>query len=171
MTVGGEGCASFARWTDTGAPWIARVSHTGAVPAGADASFEATPASGYVGLTYQWRRDGAFLADGPGGASEGGGTVVGAALRTLTIIGAAPSDTGTYVCVVSNACGQSESSPAELVVRCAADFDSDGGITSQDFFDFLAAFFAGVPAADFNDDGSVNSQDFFDFLGAFFSAC
>jgi hypothetical protein len=40
---------------------------------------------------------------------------------------------------------------------------------SQDFFDFLAAFFEGI--ADFNRDRVTNSQDFFDFLDAFFGGC
>jgi hypothetical protein len=52
-----------------------------------------------------------------------------------------------------------------------ADFNGDNAINSQDFFDFLGAFFALAPAADFNRDGAVNSQDFFDFLGAFFAGC
>ncbi len=54
---------------------------------------------------------------------------------------------------------------------CAADFNADGEVNSQDFFDFLTAFFASEPGADFNHDGFVNSQDFFDFLTAFFAGC
>ncbi len=47
------------------------------------------------------------------------------------------------------------------------DFNRDGAIGSQDFFDFLSAFFAGEPAADFNRDSTINSQDFFSFLTTF----
>jgi hypothetical protein len=52
---------------------------------------------------------------------------------------------------------------------CPPDWNDDGAITSQDFFDFLASFFDA--AADFNADGVTNSQDFFDFLSAFFEGC
>ncbi len=52
---------------------------------------------------------------------------------------------------------------------CPADFNNDGSANSQDFFDFLNAFFAG--RADFNADGMTTAQDFFDFLPAFFAGC
>jgi hypothetical protein len=58
--------------------------------------------------------------------------------------------------------------PADV---CRADVNHDGVLNSQDFFDFLAAFFGGEPEADFNEDTLVNSQDFFDFLVVFFSGC
>jgi hypothetical protein len=54
---------------------------------------------------------------------------------------------------------------------CAADFNADATVDSQDFFDFLAAFFAADPTADFNLDAVTNSQDFFDFLTAFLAGC
>src|SRR5262249_35190787 len=38
---------------------------------------------------------------------------------------------------------------------CAADFNGDGRVNSQDVFDFLSAFFASSPSADFNADGAV----------------
>jgi hypothetical protein len=52
---------------------------------------------------------------------------------------------------------------------CPSDWNHSGTINSQDFFDFLNAFFANN--ADFNADGQTNSQDFFDFLTAFFDGC
>ncbi|MBC7773264.1 MAG: VCBS repeat-containing protein [Pyrinomonadaceae bacterium] len=52
---------------------------------------------------------------------------------------------------------------------CPADFNNDNTVTSQDFFDFIAAFFSNN--ADFNNDGVTTSQDFFDFLAAFFQTC
>jgi len=52
---------------------------------------------------------------------------------------------------------------------CPADLDMSGEVTSQDFFNFLTAYFAGE--ADFNGLDGTDSQDFFDFLTAFFTGC
>ncbi|MGE3510302.1 MAG: GC-type dockerin domain-anchored protein [Vicinamibacterales bacterium] len=66
---------------------------------------------------------------------------------------------------------------------CPADFNADSRINSQDFFDYLVAFFTAPPCcnadpelicldpANFNHDHCVNSQDFFDFLAAFLAGC
>jgi hypothetical protein len=58
-----------------------------------------------------------------------------------------------------------------VVDTCTADFNNDDLVNSQDFFDFLTAFFTQAPSADFNHDNVINSQDFFDFLTAFFTGC
>jgi hypothetical protein len=54
---------------------------------------------------------------------------------------------------------------------CAPDFNGIGGVTVQDIFDFLGAWFAGNPRADFNGANGINVQDIFDFLAAWFTGC
>lgn len=54
---------------------------------------------------------------------------------------------------------------------CIGDFNGSGGVTVQDIFDFLSAYFSGSAAADVNGSGGVTVQDIFDFLSAYFSGC
>ncbi len=54
---------------------------------------------------------------------------------------------------------------------CKANFNGMGGISVQDIFDFLAAWFAGSPSANVNGTGGVTVQDIFDFLSLWFSGC
>lgn len=58
-----------------------------------------------------------------------------------------------------------------LIRRCPADFNGDSAVTSQDYFDFIRAFFGGDLSADVNGDNAVTSQDYFDFIRAFFGGC
>ncbi len=53
--------------------------------------------------------------------------------------------------------------------KCPADFNESGAVSVQDIFDFLAAYFAGLPEADINGSGTISVQDIFDFLTAYFS--
>lgn len=57
--------------------------------------------------------------------------------------------------------------PAES--RCSADWNGNDTIDSQDFFDFIVAFFD--EEADFNRDGLTNTQDLFAFLNAMIGGC
>lgn len=70
-------------------------------------------ATGGTPLTYQWRRNGVALADGP---SVGGGTLSGTTTATLILAGAGPADAGTYDLVASNPCGDTPSTPTALEV-------------------------------------------------------
>jgi hypothetical protein len=82
------------------------------------------------------------------------------------------NDTGEFVCAAGWArIGGVESGTGLFVAHplCAADWNYDHSVNSQDFFDFLADFFAGH--ADFNANATTDSQDFFDFLAAFFVGC
>lgn len=53
---------------------------------------------------------------------------------------------------------------------CVADFSQSGGVTLQDLFDFLSAYFAADLAADING-GGITVQDIFDYLSAYFGGC
>lgn len=68
---------------------------------------------------------------------------------------------------VNSFCGQ----PGNPVACCPANFNQEAGVTLQDLFDFLNAWFAGDPAANFNGDAQVTLQDLFDFLNAWFIGC
>jgi hypothetical protein len=90
---------------------------------------------GSTPLTYQWRRDGVPLADGPG--------VAGSATPTLTLDPVSFGDIGLYDLVVSNAFGSAVSDAAVLSVMpappaCPGDYNGDGIADTTDVLDFLA---------------------------------
>jgi hypothetical protein len=66
----------------------------------------------------------------------------------------------------STACGPT----GNPTTCCRANFNGVNGITIQDIFDFLNAWFAGDPRADING-GGLAVSDIFDFLNAWFAAC
>jgi hypothetical protein len=61
--------------------------------------------------------------------------------------------------------------PGNLTTCCPANFNGVGGVSVQDIFDFLSAYFAGQFTADFNHSMSITVQDIFDFLAAYFAGC
>ena len=122
------------------------------------ATFSGTPAS------MRWKKNGVDVFDG-GGYS-------GATTPMLSISGANAVHAGTYILVATGVCGSRSSEAGVLTVRaCAADFNQSGGLSLQDIFDFLMAWFGGLSSADFNHVGGLSAQDIFDFLGAWFAGC
>ncbi len=132
-------------------------------------------ATGTGPLAYQWQVEvappgsGVFanLSDGP---LPGVATVSGASTASISLSGLLNGATATFRCTVTNACGNTASDPAALSV-CTADFNCSGGVTVQDIFDFLAAYFVSDPTADVNGIGGVTVQDIFDYLTTYFVGC
>lgn len=66
---------------------------------------------------------------------------------------------------------QLEAWRAVLPATCVADFNGVGGVTVQDVFDYLVAYFANLPSADVNGRDGVTVQDIFDYLVSYFAGC
>jgi predicted RecA/RadA family phage recombinase len=90
------------------APIILAQSQSQTLLAGTNAVFSVI-ALGTSPLAYQWRRDGANLADG--------GRLSGATSSQLSVSSVLPSDAGAYSVVVSNSVGSVSSSNAFLTVN------------------------------------------------------
>jgi hypothetical protein len=56
-----------------------------------------------------------------------------------------------------------------FIAQCPCDWNHDGMLGSQDFFDYVSDFFNSQ--GDYNHDGITNSADFFEFLQCFFAGC
>ncbi len=68
-------------------------------------------------INYQWQRNGVDLAQGPGGASPGGGYVDGVTSTTLNIYGLSTTDSGTYTLIATTpSCGTRTSAEGRLTV-------------------------------------------------------
>ena len=100
-------------------------------PLGSNATFAVT-AAGTVPLSYQWLKDGAFLADG--------GAITGATSSALAFSGVLSSDEGGYQVVVTNAGGAVTSAIASLSVSLSQPIGADATVlvnsTSPRYSDF-----------------------------------
>lgn len=70
-----------------------------------------TVANGTGTLTYQWRKDGSPLADGPTGT---GSELLGVDSPSLSVFNVSAADIGSYDCVVTANCGSAQSAAAGL---------------------------------------------------------
>jgi hypothetical protein len=168
----------FARWTETGVPWVAQQPAGQSGDAGQTLTLTAKCASGYDfagAVTFQWQRDGVDIANG---ASKDGGVVSGASgvlnavtlSTTLTITGARPCDSGEYTVVLMNSCGSVTSAAALVDVSggCAADLDGSGVVDGDDLALLLGSW--GTSGGDLNGDVTTDSADLCETLAAW-GAC
>jgi len=124
--------------------------------------------------SYQWRREGVVLANGP---TPHGSVVAGATSPMLVITGARPTDTGIYTATATRSlCGvPTVSTAATLTVGgpacCVGDADGDGDTDSDDVVVFFAAWDAGEAGGDTDGDGDTDSDDIIVFFNSWDSGC
>lgn len=117
--------------------------------------------------TDAWRQVGTFTLKVIGG---GGVLPVSGACCTGTacVVGLQSAcGAGSTFAGAGTACGP----VGNPTTCCPANFNGVGGVTVQDVFEFLVAYFGASPSADFNGVGGVTVQDVFDFLVAYFRGC
>ena len=125
-------------------------------------------------LDYVWMKEGVALTEGNG--------FTGVATSHLRIDSLTAATEGFYNVRIANTCNTilsnsslvfitGHNNPPARTVLCPGDFNGLGGVTVQDIFDYLNAWFNGFPSADFNHVGGITVQDIFDFLSAWFGAC
>jgi hypothetical protein len=119
----------WLRYTFTGAPWVVQHPAFQSVACQAQAVFSVAAATG-IPTSYQWRRNGEALSDGPTGH---GCFILGAQTPTMTMYTVRAVDAAEYDCVVSNGCG-SEPSFAALLTNscCPGDINVDGAVNVVD---------------------------------------
>ncbi|MFN7020864.1 MAG: GC-type dockerin domain-anchored protein [Phycisphaerales bacterium] len=115
-------------------------------------------ASGYAGQT------GTFTIRVTGG---GGVAVMGACCTGSSCAVVAPGACASGYAGDNTTCG----APGNPTTCCRANFNAQNGVTVQDIFDYLAAYFDQQPEADFDASGSVTLDDVFAFVTAWFSGC
>jgi hypothetical protein len=165
QSIAGQSSGYFARFTDSGLPWLAgQPLPLNATCVGA-AEFAVSVAAGYPDPLYQWRKNGKPIANGPTGH---GSMIGGATEASLVITNAQPMDAGIYDVIVSNSCGEVVSEPATLIVNRCGDVNGDGVVNVNDLLEVINAWGA-CPAppvacpADIapppQGDGTVNVND------------
>ena len=142
-----------------------------------------------LGFTFQWRKNGVALTDGPTGTGSSitGATSGGFYGSYMYVHDITPGDSGAYDCVISGGgcAGPSTSTAGNLVFVCPADLDNgagagqpDGAVTIDDLLYFLAVYEQGNVRADLDDgtgtgttDGAVTIDDLLFFLARYEGGC
>jgi hypothetical protein len=124
----------WARYLETGSPWIAQQPASQSVGCGNNATLSVQAAVGYTDLTFVWQRDDVPLTNGPTGS---GSSISGANSPTLTITNVQATDVGDLECVLSNTCGGETSAIATLTLNngsfcCNADVSGDDIVNIDD---------------------------------------
>ncbi|MCC6322565.1 MAG: hypothetical protein IT438_14145 [Phycisphaerales bacterium] len=101
----------------------------------------------------------------PGLAPQTGACCRGAACETTTAAGC--GGPYTHFAGVGAVCN---AMPDNAGPCCRGDFNGAGGISVQDIFDYLRAYFQGQATANLSSP-TVSVQDLFDFLSAYFAGC
>lgn len=129
-------------------------------------------ATSAAGATVRWYRNNIAIFDRP--ASAAGAAISGSGSYILNLSQLTAADAGFYVCRITTGCA-TITNQAQLTITtaacCPADFNNSGGLSVQDLFDFLTAYFTNQPTADFNASGNISVQDIFDYLTAYFAGC
>ncbi len=112
--AGSEQTIGLARFLSTGTPWLYSQPGSQTLTPGGDANFSVTPASGYDGLSYEWRKDAVPLSDG---MTPQGSVIAGSHTANLVVQNVAVTDSGAYDCVVTNTCGNVTSASGQLTVN------------------------------------------------------
>jgi len=175
---------ALARFSATGLPWIVQQPAADSAACGASADISVTLSPGHPNLTYQWRRDGVPIADGP---TPAGTVIAGATTTALSITNAQPGDDGAFDCVITSPCGNVFSNAALFTITgtcaplCPADIaPAPNGDNLVNVQDLLAVIGAWGACANPNDcradiapvggDDLVNVQDLLAVIGAW-GAC
>ena len=134
---------------------------------GSDVTITAA-ATGEGALTYQWRKGGSPIADGPSGT---GSSYAGATTLALTISGVSAADAGDYTVVVTNPGGAATSTVSTLAITTGAIAPSivgspasaTGSVNGSASFSVSAN---GTAPLSFQWQKSLNNVDFADIPGA-----
>jgi hypothetical protein len=98
---------------------------------------------------------------------------------TVVSLAAAPSQYSRFIgwsggpCTGTDPCGLTVTQDTTITAefRCRADFNAVNGLSTQDIFDYLNAWFAGDPASDVDGVAGLAVQDIFTFLTFWFTGC